>query len=169
MIEVIRGSPVDVFNPIFPAIYLNVSTLQSSACKNTHRYHKLPILFSNVTEEWVIILPSKFLLSKTDSNNTFTSTSRWNSIPCMTLVSCIFLCQIPINLTELDLPLHHTNLLMFSCLLSSVQINCSEREWPLPGEIPGESRLGGSLSSTGGILQRAPCISALESETVSWV
>lgn len=60
----------------------------------------------------------------------------------------------------------HTNLLIFSCLLSRWQISCNDRECPLPGEIPGESK-GGSLSSTGGILHRAPCTSALDSDTIS--
>ena len=57
---------------------------------------------------------------------------------------------------------------MFSCLLSNVQMSWRDLECPeLPGTIPGESRPGGSVSSTGGILQRAPCISALESDTGS--
>lgn len=59
-----------------------------------------------------------------------------------------------------------TNLLIFSCLLSRWQISCNDRECPLPGEIPGESG-GGSLSSTGGILHRAACTSALDSDTES--
>ncbi len=60
----------------------------------------------------------------------------------------------------------YTNLLIFSCLLSKWQRSCNDRECPLPGEIPGESK-GGSVSSTGGILHNAPCISALDSDTVS--
>ena len=88
---------------------------------------------------------------------------------CSTWAACDYNVQPRPSGTNNILGLQTLYLFIFSCLLSRLQSSFNDLAWPPAGEgelrATGESGGGGSVSSTGGILQSAACTSALESET----